>query len=186
MTMSINGNRYLWLGLGALLIAGFLVYGMVKPNTSKEESGSTATTTVSTTTGSASTGKPSGSTATKPAVQTNTLVKIEYRGGACLNGKTCYDYKTITKNAQYYKNGEFVTRVNAADVTRLIQEIEKADWKEILAQKYIGQCQTPTRQEITYTFYTSKGTQVISNCTTVIDFTHPLFKLIPIILPPGY
>lgn len=180
----MNGNRYLLLGLAVLLIAGGLAYSML----SKDKETTTGNDMMATTTASstdAGTNKPTTGGVKKPTGSTasNYLVKLEYRGGVCNNNTTCYSYRVITKDAKYYKNGAFVSTVNSSDVKQLTFQMSIADYNLLRSKPFVGTCPTNTRQEIVYTFYTSHGEERISNCSTEIDYSAPVFKLIPTILP---
>lgn len=137
---------------------------------------------------STATSTVSGDT-TKPAVGTvkpstsNSLVKIDYRGGTCPNGKICATTKVITKDAMYYKDGVKVSNVNKNDVAKIAAEIEKMDWVKLKSKVKTTGCDLQRVQEIVYTFYTSKGLQVISNCQHDFDVTQTPFSTIAIMLP---
>lgn len=178
----MQGNRYLLLGLLVLVLAGGLLYTMLRSPATENTSEMATTTDVmaTTTTPSKPVVRPGG---TVPS-SVNSLVKIEYSGGICPNGKSCYSYKVITKDAIYYKNGVKVSTVNKTDVAKLALEIDKANWTAIRSKPHLGEnCIKSLREEIIYTFYTKHGEEKVSNCVSEIDFTMPLFKLIPTILP---
>lgn len=175
----MQGNRYLLLGLLVLVLAGGLLYTMFRSSSTQDSETATTTDMSQSSTTTSGTGGTKPTTVTTP----NSLVKIEYTGGTCPNGKSCYNYKVITKDAVYFKNGVKVSTVNKTDVTKLSLEIDKANWALIRSKPHVGTCITTVREEIIYTFYTRHGEEKISDCATEIDFNLPLFKLIPTILP---
>lgn len=177
----------------SILLVGGALYGAFQfgrsTSTSVVENNQNATTTIATSTATTS----QTTTTTKPAIKppvvtakptsTNTLVKIDYKGGICLNGKICATTKVITKDSVYYKDGVKVSNLNKNDVSRLSSEMERADWTFFRSKLKITGCDRERVQEITYTFYTSKGVQVISNCQYDFDVSLVPFKTIGILLP---
>ncbi len=177
----------------SVLLVGVALYGAFQfgrsTSTSVVENSQNATTTVATSTATTS----QTTTTTKPVVKppvvttkpssTNTLVKIDYKGGICLNGKICATTKVITKDSVYYKDGVKVSNLNKNDVSRLSSEMERADWALLRSKPKTTGCDLQRVQEITYTFYTSKGVQVISNCQYDFDVSLTPFKTIGILLP---
>lgn len=58
----------------------------------------------------------------------------------------------------------------------MAQEINNADFVTMKSKKFTGDCPTANDgQEVTYTFYTRKGVEVIASCQVAIDGKSPLF-----------
>lgn len=177
----------------SILLVGGALYGAFQfgrsANTTVVENNQNATTTVATSTATTSQTTTTTKPAPKPAVvttkpsSTNTLVKIDYKGGVCLNGKMCATTKVITKDSVYYKDGVKVSNLNKNDVSKLSSEMERVDWAALRSKPKTTGCDLQRVQEITYTFYTSKGVQVISNCQYDFDVSLVPFKTIGILLP---
>lgn len=188
--MNTNIKIVVTIFLVALALFGAYQFGKsvslpASPSSTASSTDATATTTA-TSTGVTTSPKPSSP---KPVVQSakpsssNTLVKIDYRGGVCLNGKMCATTKVITKDAVYYKDGVKVSNINKNDVFRLSTEMERTDWTALKSKPKTTGCDLQRVQEIVYTFYTSKGIQVISNCQHDFDVTQPPFRIIGVLLP---
>jgi hypothetical protein len=111
------------------------------------------------------------------------LVKIDYRGGVCPNGKTCMTTKVITKDSVYYKDGVKVSNVNKNDVAKLTIEMDRADWTTLRSKPKTTGCDLVRVQEIVYSFYTKNGLQTISTCQHEFDITVPPFRTIATLLP---
>lgn len=176
----------------SVLLVGVGLYGAFQFGRSvstetvrNDENITTAVATSTATTSQTSITKPAtkpSTVVTKPS-STNALVKIEYKGGFCLNGKICATTKVITKDSMYYKDGVKVSNVNKNDVAKLSSEMERIDWVALRSKPKTTGCDPQRAQEITYTFYTSKGVQIISNCQYDFDVTQVPFKIIGILLP---
>lgn len=180
--MNTNIKVLLSVVLIALALYGAFFFGRSAMPTS-DNNMETATSTEATSTGVVST-KPtnSGVVSTKPTTS-NTLVKIDYRGGVCPNGKTCMTSKVITKDSVYYKDGAMVSNINKNDVAKLTLEMERADWTKLRSKPKTTGCDLVRTQEIVYSFYTKNGLQVVSNCQHDFDITLPLFQIIATLLP---
>lgn len=182
--MNTNLKIVLSIVLVAVALYGAFIFGRSTPSSIPDINTEIATSTVATSTNVVST-KPT----TKPVVVTakpttaNTLVKIDYRGGICPNGKTCMTTKVITKDAVYYKDGIKVSNINKNDVAKLTLEMERTDWIKLRSNPKTTGCDLVRIQEIVYSFYTKNGLQVVSNCQHDFDITLPLFQTIATLLP---
>lgn len=113
------------------------------------------------------------------------LVQIAYQGGMCAD-HACYSSTTIYRDGSvgYYRQGGYVVtgfegigRLDRASVDRLESLIETTDIATLRTTKFTDICPTAyDGSETVYTFYRSKGTEIISSCEYVIDHSHPLIK----------
>lgn len=169
----------------ALALYGAFIFGRTS-STSTLENTATATSTeiMSTSTQATTTSlaKPVTKPVTTRLTNSNTLVQISYRGGSCPNGKLCSTIKTITKDAVYFKDGVRVANLNKNDIAKISQTMNTLNFTT-LRSKIKNGCDIVRTQEITYTFYTSKGLQSISNCQYDFDITSEPFRTIAITLP---
>ena len=100
------------------------------------------------------------------------LVKIEGQGGLCPNG-ICTFSEIILKNGTYVKYNKLGGKIDASKLSIIINA---TDFNEIYKNKFTGVCPTAyDAMEITYTFYTSHGKEVVSSCSVKINPTNPLF-----------
>jgi hypothetical protein len=102
-------------------------------------------------------------------------------GGLCPYGD-CRTELTFEIDGRYVaREGDTITRHGTADEVRLVQlaqDINEADFNEIKAHPFVDECPTAyDGVEVTYTFYTSHGIEVVRSCEFVIDHNHPLFQL---------
>lgn len=112
------------------------------------------------------------------------LLKVTYTGGACPNGKTCVVEKVITASGLYYRDGLKQFQLNKTDTARLVKLIANTNFTVLRSKPFTGTCPTSIGgQEISYSFYTTYGTQTISNCESEIDFTSPIFDLVRQLVP---
>jgi hypothetical protein len=96
-----------------------------------------------------------------------------YSGGHCVYGE-CGGQVTIYADGTYeVVNGAGDLRVEtlpASTVDQLVAQIDAADYAAIRSQPFTDTCPIAyDGQEVTYTFYTSAGTETIASCQYVID-----------------
>lgn len=187
-SMYMNTNIKIILSVLLLVVALYGAYQFGQSVSVSTPVDQNATSTVATSTATSSISTKEMPTTVKPVstvkpTTSNTLVKIDYRGGVCPNGKICATTKVITKDAVYYKDGVKVSNVNKNDVAKIKIEMEKMDWVQLKSKVKTTGCDLERVQEIVYTFYTSKGLQAISNCQHDFDVTLPLFRTIAVMLP---
>jgi len=115
------------------------------------------------------------------------LMKIEFQGGLCVYGG-CYGYTTLYKDGTIIHSDapdqETTGKLDLLSVDALAKRIEAADYAALRSVPFTGTCPTAyDGQEIIYTFYTSRGPEVISDCQYVIDYKAPLFSKVNELLP---
>lgn len=102
------------------------------------------------------------------------LVFITYIGGLCPDG-VCKTERIILKDGS--SSDPNTIRVNRESLTTLTNLINSTDFEKLRENKFSGTCPTAyDGQEVTYTFYTSHGPEIIASCQTQIDVNHPLFQ----------
>lgn len=122
-------------------------------------------------------------TATVPATAASAptpLLTIVGTGGLCPYG-LCYTEFNLDSLGNYtWHEGDMAQHPGQfapAEIADLQTQMAAADFSAIKAQPFTDTCPTAMDgSEVTYTFYTSHGVEVIASCTVVIDPQHPLFQ----------
>jgi len=116
-----------------------------------------------------------------PSPQPAHLLTMAAAGGLCPYGVCRTDLSLETDGTYVLQDGDAVPREGAADQARLVQlaeYINKADFNEIKSHPFPDLCPTAyDGTEMTYTFHTSHGTEVVASCGFAIDHGQPLFQL---------
>jgi hypothetical protein len=110
------------------------------------------------------------------------IMTAAFNGGHCLYG-ACNGQVTVYSDGTYEvvngANGLRVETLPESTVADLVAQIDAADYAAIRSQPFTDTCPIAyDGQEVTYTFYTSAGTETIASCQYVIDPALPLFSLI--------
>ena len=109
------------------------------------------------------------------------LLKMSFDGGLAPGGLTGHSEFVVTRAGNYSFSEDVGVKkktgvVLKADLDALAQEIDNADFLTMKSKKFTGDCPTANDgQEVTYTFYTQKGIEVIASCQVAIDGKAPLF-----------
>lgn len=108
------------------------------------------------------------------------VLTIKTSGGLCMYG-LCESTTTFRADGRYTRtqgpNDRREGRVDSSLSAALNVEIDRTDFAAIKANKFTGTCPTAyDGQEVTYTFGTPHGEEVIPGCTYEIPAEHPLFQ----------
>ncbi|MDP2349762.1 MAG: hypothetical protein Q8M74_01230 [Chloroflexota bacterium] len=97
------------------------------------------------------------------------LVRVDASGGLCPQGE-CANRWEIRRDGVVVSTGAVVPDIEPPVLARIIAAIDSADWAEVLARPFTGECpKNFDGQEYTYTFPTAAGDVVVASCTTQVD-----------------
>jgi hypothetical protein len=134
----------------------------------------------------ASTVRPNAAVSAAPQALGPTLLTIRYTGGMCPNG-ACDTLLTINRDGTYARTSAQTPpkrgTLSPAQVAALTREMARADFARMKAVKFTGTCPSAyDGQELTYTFFTASGPEVLASCTVDIDEASPLFVAVQAII----
>lgn len=134
----------------------------------------------------ATTVRPSGSASAAPQALGPTVLTIRYTGGMCPNG-ACDSLLTVNRDGTYTRTSAQTPpkqgALSQAQVAALTREMARTDFARVKSVKFTGTCPIAyDGQELTYTFYTVNGPEVIASCTVDVDETSPLFVAVQAII----
>lgn len=109
------------------------------------------------------------------------VLKISFDGGLVQGDRTGHHEFVVTRAGNYSRAGD-VDRIRKGvlsipELDELIQDINSADYVALKSKAFTGTCPSAyDGDEVTYTFYTQKGVEVISSCKFEIDMKSAVFK----------
>jgi hypothetical protein len=110
------------------------------------------------------------------------IVTYEASGGECPEGP-CGFRAEIRRDGSVTRSDGMAQAVDEPSLKRLIEQVEGADWKAILARPFSGECpRNVDGQESIYTFSTAAGPVTVAGCTIEIDPQQEPFQTVQGIL----
>lgn len=110
------------------------------------------------------------------------LVTYVTEGGECPQGP-CGFQAEIRRDGTVKRSDGMAQTVDEPSLRRLIEQVEAADWKAILASPFTGECpKNFDGQESIYTFSTAAGPVTVAGCTVEIDPAQEPFQTVQGIL----
>jgi hypothetical protein len=110
------------------------------------------------------------------------LVTYAAEGGECPQGP-CGFRAEIRRDGSVTRTDGIAQTVDEPSLKRLIEQVNAADWKAILAKPFTGECpRNVDGQESIYTFNTAAGPVTVAGCTVEIDPGHEPFLTVQGIL----
>lgn len=109
------------------------------------------------------------------------LTRIDVTGGRCLKG-TCRSAYVFGKDGSFSYTDQAgrvkESALDSKDLQALSEQIEGTDFEQFKANNRSSEgCPSASDgQDMTYTFYNSRGKWIVSNCSTRIDNSAPPFS----------
>ncbi|MBW4621010.1 MAG: hypothetical protein KME17_16840 [Cyanosarcina radialis HA8281-LM2] len=118
-------------------------------------------------------------TRSEQPLDNNTIAKIWVGGGLCAG--ECFSQLTITANGRYQYTNSSGQKISGVlprqDVRNLRRLVRRTDFVQIKSRPSQGCPLAFDGPESRYSFRTSSGVEVVSNCQHGVDPQHPLFQL---------
>jgi hypothetical protein len=130
--------------------------------------------------------RPNAALSAAPQALGPTLLTVRYTGGMCPNGE-CDTLVSVNRDGTYARTSRQMPpkrgTLGQAQVAALTQAMARADFAQVKSVKFTGTCPIAyDGQELTYTFFTARGPEVIASCAVDIDEASPLFVSVQAIL----
>ena len=129
--------------------------------------------------------RPAPSVQTENHKPTDPLLKVSFDGGLVPNKgnsgeHTGHDEFLITRAGKFSNSGDVVHKISgslqSSELSDLQGLVDNADYVALKSIKFTGECPSAyDGDEVTYSFYTRKGVEVIASCSVAIDPKAPLF-----------
>jgi hypothetical protein len=114
------------------------------------------------------------------------LLKVSYDGGlvpdrkSISGGHTGHSEFVVTRDGKYSIDGDVAPKskgeLQGSDLNELVGQINDADFVALRSRKFTGECPTAyDGVEVTYSFHTRTGVEIIASCEVEIDAKSPLF-----------
>jgi hypothetical protein len=114
------------------------------------------------------------------------LLKMSFDGGLVPDSNNISGARTghsefvVTRDGAYSLSGDVVRRKRGwlpkSELGELARLIDATDFDALKLTKFTGECPTAyDGAEVTYSFYTRKGVEVLASCKVAIDVESPLF-----------
>jgi len=117
-----------------------------------------------------------------PEVLNPVIVTYAAEGGECPQAP-CGFQAEIRRDGSVRRSDGMAQTVDEPSLTRLIGQVEAADWTAILAKPFTGECpRNVDGQESIYTFNTAAGPVIVAGCTVEIDPQQEPFQTVQGIL----
>lgn len=135
-----------------------------------------------------------GQALAKEVKKPETLVKVVSTGGLCPYGG-CYGEVIIDSAGAYtwtegrgdHLHAQGAGQLPRQDIAQLIAQIKKTDFQSVKSVEFKGTCPSAyDGQELTFTFQTDKGQEVIPECKYAVGDSQPLFSHIKRLLRSIY
>lgn len=135
-----------------------------------------------------------GQALAKEVKKPGTLVKVVSTGGRCTYGVCCGEVLINSAGAYTWTEGmgdhlhaKGAGQLPHKDIVQLIAQIKKTDFQSIKSVEFKGTCPSAyDAPELTFTFQTEKGQEVIPECKYAVDDRQPLFSQIKRLLRDIY
>ncbi len=117
-----------------------------------------------------------------PEVLNPVIVTYATEGGECPQGP-CGFRAEIRRDGTVTRTDGMAQTVDEPSLKRLVEQVNAADWKAILAKPFTGECpKNVDGQESIYTFNTASGPVTVAGCTVEIDPQQEPFQTVQGIL----
>ena len=106
------------------------------------------------------------------------LLTIVNSGGLCQYG-LCRSERNITMEGSFTVQGELTGSLTSEELSSLKQLISQTDFDKVRSVPFTDICPAAyDGLQAKYTFYTSRGTEMVDSCETNIDESSDLFEMI--------